>query len=149
MMLYAVEKRFDRCRAPYRVEILSDTGAPYTVREIRIFARQLGLKACFMPVKDPPRNVMPDAIFKSFKRDLIGLTPLPDAIMILPLIDRWIKNFNENHLHLGLKLHSPREFIAARNRNSLTVQRNDGKISRQPRILNHGIDPHLNLVIMG
>jgi transposase InsO family protein len=122
MMLYTVENRFDKCRAPYRVEIFCDTGAPYTVKEIRIFGRQLGLKACFTPVKDPPGNVMPEAIVKSLKRDLIGLTPLPDAIMILPLIDKWIKNYKENHPHSGLKINSSREFIAVPNRSRQTVR---------------------------
>ena len=53
-MLEAVEKRYGRCLAPEEaVEMLSDNGAPYTARETRIFARQLGLKPCFTPVKSP------------------------------------------------------------------------------------------------
>jgi putative transposase len=42
MMLEAVEKRFGTFRAPAPVEMLSDNGAPYTAKETRIFARQLG-----------------------------------------------------------------------------------------------------------
>lgn len=53
MMLEAVEKRFNAFRAPGVVELLSDNGSPYAAKDTRIFARQLGLKPCFTPVKSP------------------------------------------------------------------------------------------------
>jgi hypothetical protein len=39
MMLEAVEKCFGACQAPSLIEMLTDNGSPYTVRETRIFAR--------------------------------------------------------------------------------------------------------------
>lgn len=47
IMLEAVERRFDTCRAPPVIEMLSDNGSPYIAKETQIFARQLGLKPCF------------------------------------------------------------------------------------------------------
>lgn len=40
----------------------SDNGSPYIARETRIFARQLGLKPCFTPVKSPQSNGLSLAI---------------------------------------------------------------------------------------
>jgi transposase InsO family protein len=113
MMLEAVEKRYGRCRAPEAVEMLSDNGAPYTARETRIFARQLGLKPCFTPIKSPQSNGIAEAFVNTLKRDYVRITPLPDAKTVLGLIVGWFEDYNDNHPHSGLKMHSPREFIAA------------------------------------
>lgn len=113
MMLEAVEKRFGGYRAPHPVEMLSDNGAPYTARDTRIFARQLGLKPCFTPVKSPQSNGMSEAFVNTLKRDYVRVTPLPDAETVLRLIAGWFEDYNENHPHSGLKMRSPREFIAA------------------------------------
>jgi len=56
MMLEAVERRFGDCQAPHPVEVLADNGAPYTAKDTRIFARQLGPRPCFTPVKSPQSN---------------------------------------------------------------------------------------------
>jgi len=45
--------------------------------------------------------------------DCAQVTPLPDAHTVLGLIGAWIEDYNENHPHSGLKMRSPREFIAA------------------------------------
>lgn len=50
---------------------------------------------------------------KTLKRDYVQVTPLRDAQTVLRLIGAWIEDYNENHPHLGLKMRSPREFIAA------------------------------------
>jgi transposase InsO family protein len=121
MMLEAVEKRFGSCRAPSAIEILSDcpkgtlrvNGAPYTARQTRIFARQLGLKPCFTPVQSPQSNGISEAFVNTLKRDYLHVSPLPDAETVLGLIAGWIEDYNDNHPHSGLKMRSPREFIAA------------------------------------
>lgn len=53
IMLEAVERRFRTYRAPAVVEMLSDNSSPYIARDAQIFARQLGLKPCFTPVRSP------------------------------------------------------------------------------------------------
>jgi transposase InsO family protein len=121
MMLQAVEKRFGTCRAASVIEILSDcpkgtlrvNGAPYTANETRIFAHQLGLKPCFTPVRSPQSNGISEAFVNTLKRDYVHVSPLPDAETVLGLMAGWIEDYNENHPHSGLKMRSPREFIAA------------------------------------
>jgi transposase InsO family protein len=113
MMLEAVEKRFGGYQAPHSVEMLSDNGAPYMAQETRIFVPQFGLKPCFTPMQSPPSNGISKAFVNTLKRDHVPVTPLPDAQTILGLVDRWIKDYNENHPHLGLKMRSPCAFIPA------------------------------------
>jgi transposase InsO family protein len=45
--------------------------------------------------------------------DYVQVRPLPDAQTVLGLIGAWIQDHSENHPHSGLKMRSPREFIAA------------------------------------
>ena len=113
MLLEAVEQRFGTYQAPAPIELLTDNGAPYTARETRIFARQLGLRPCFTPVKSPQSNGMSESFVNTLKRDYVRVTPLPDAATALRLMGGWFSDYNENHPHSGLKWRSPREFIAA------------------------------------
>lgn len=113
IMLEAVERRFETYRAPAVVEMLTDNGSPYIAKDTQIFARQLGLKSCFTPVRSPQSNGMSEAFVKTLKRDYVQVTPLPDAQTVLGLIGGWIEDYNENHPHSGLKMRSPREFIVA------------------------------------
>ena len=113
MMLEAVEARFATVRAPQPIEMLSDNGSPYIARDTRIFARQLGLKPCFTPVKSPQSNGIAEAFVKTLKRDYVQVTPVPDAETVLGRIGEWIDDYNNNHPHSGLKMRSPREFIRA------------------------------------
>ena len=52
---------------------------------------------------------------KTLKRDYVRVNPLPDAQIVLSLIEDWIEDYNKNHPHSGLKWKSPREFIRAKN----------------------------------
>jgi putative transposase len=126
MMLEAVEARFGGYRVPQPVEMLSpsrglqanlcraaDNGSPYIAKETRVFASQLGLKPCFTPIKSPQSNGISEAFVNTLKRDYVRVTPLPDAKTVLGLIAGWINDYNESHPHSGLKMRSPREFIAA------------------------------------
>jgi putative transposase len=94
MMLEAVEKRFGGCRAPQLVEMLSDNGSPYTAKDTRIFARQLGLKPCFTPVKSPQSNGISEAFVRTLKRDYVQVTPLPSAEVVLGLLPSWFEHYN-------------------------------------------------------
>ncbi len=113
MMLEAVEKRFRAHQAPHPVEMLSDNGSCYTAKDTRIFARQLGLKPCFTPVKSPQSNGISEAFVRTLKRDYVQVTPLPSAEAGLALLPSWFEDYNTHHPHSGLKMRSPREFIAA------------------------------------
>ncbi|MGR3440064.1 MAG: IS3 family transposase [Paracoccus sp. (in: a-proteobacteria)] len=113
VLLEAVERRFGTYRAPSVIEMLTDNGSPYIAKDTQIFARQLGLKPCFTPVQSPQSNGISEAFVKTLKRDYVQVTPLPDAQTVLGLIGGWIEDYNDNHPHSGLKMRSPREFIAA------------------------------------
>jgi putative transposase len=113
MMLEAVEMRFKAHRVPQPVEMLSDNGSPYTAKDTRVFARQLGLKPCFTPVKSPQSNGISEAFVRTLKRDYVQVTPLPSAEVVLGLLPSWFEDYNANHPHSGLKMRSPREFIEA------------------------------------
>ena len=113
MMLEAVQRRFGDCRAPQPVEMLSDNGSSYTAKDTRIFARQLGLKPCFTPVKSPQSNGLSEAFVRTLKRDYVQVTPLPNAEVVLGLLPSRFEDYNTHHPHSGLKMRSPREFIAA------------------------------------
>ena len=112
IMLEAVETRFGGTRAPVPVEILSDNGSAYTARETRTFARQLGLKPCFTPVRSPQSNGISEAFVHTLKRDYVRVSPLPDALTALTSLAGWIEDYNDNHPHSGLKMRSPREHRA-------------------------------------
>jgi transposase InsO family protein len=113
MMLEAEETRFGGCRAPQPVEMLSDNGSCYTATDTRIFARQLGLKPCFTPVKSPQSNGISEAFVRTLKRDYVQVTPLQNSEVVLGLLPSWFEDYYTHHPHSGLKMRSPREFIAA------------------------------------
>lgn len=113
MMLQAVEQRFGSMRTPHQVERPSDKGSPYTAKETRDFATALNLVPCFTPVKSPETNGMSEAFVKTFKRDYLRISPLPDAPSVLRRIAGWIEDYNEIHPHSALRMRSPREFIRA------------------------------------
>ncbi|MDR6955812.1 transposase InsO family protein [Ancylobacter sp. 3268] len=113
MMLDAVEKRFCSVCAPHPVEHLSDNGSPYTARETRDVATALNLVPCFTPVKSPKSNGMSEAFVKTFKRDNLRISPVPDAQSVLRQIAGWIEDYKEIHPHSALRMRSPREFIRA------------------------------------
>ena len=76
--------------------MLIDNGSPYIARDTQIFARQLGLKSCFTPVRSPQSNCMSEAFVKMLERDYVQVTSLPDAQTVLGLIGGWIEDYNEN-----------------------------------------------------
>ncbi len=89
MMLEAVEKRFGDCQAPHPVEVLTDNGAPYTAKDTRIFARQLGQRPCFTQVKSPQSNGPSETFVHTLKRDYVRVPPFTGCGN-RARIDRWL-----------------------------------------------------------
>ncbi len=96
--------------------MLSDNGSAYTAKNTRIFARQVGLTPCFTPLRSPQSNGVSEAFVHTLKRDYVQITPLPDAASALALIGPWFHDYNDHHPHSGLRMRSPREFIAPKPR---------------------------------
>ena len=94
------------------VGMLTDNGSAYTARETRIFARQLGLKPCFKPIRNLQANGISEAFVHTLKRDSVSVSPLPDAHTALILLTGLIEDYNEHQPHSGLKMRSPREHRA-------------------------------------
>ena len=113
MMLACVERRFGDVRAPQPVQWLADNGSPYTAKDTVDFAAALNLVACFTPIRSPESNGVCEAFVKTLKRDYARVNPRPDALTVLQQLPAWFEDYNALHPHSGLRMLSPREFIAA------------------------------------
>ena len=112
LMVESVESRFGLVnKLPKPIEWLSDNGSPYTTGETRALARNIGLVPCTTPIKSPQSNGMAEAFVKTFKRDYVRVSPIPDAVAALALIDSWMEDYNTVHPHSRLGYRSPREYI--------------------------------------
>jgi putative transposase len=96
-----VEKRF----ANYR-QLLHAKGNPH-------FRPPAGLKPCFTPVANPQSNGMYEVFARTLKSDYVRVSSMPNAEIVLTLIEDWIKDNRDHHPHSGLEWRSPREFIEA------------------------------------
>jgi transposase InsO family protein len=52
-----------------------------------------------------------EASAKTFKRDYVHVHDRSDAKTVMSQLDQWFEDYNEYHLHKGLKMKSPRQFI--------------------------------------
>jgi putative transposase len=91
MMLLAVERRFGSHRVPHPLEWLSDNGSCYTAGDTIDFACQLGLLACFTPVRSPESNGISESFVKTFKRDYVRCNPCPTAKIVARPIRRLVR----------------------------------------------------------
>lgn len=117
MMLDCVERRFDVIRASQPVQWLADNGSAYTAAETTDFAAALNLIPCFTPVRSPESNGVCEAFVKTRKRDYARVNPRPDANSVLQQLPAWFEDYNTVHPHSGLRMRSPREFIAEQSAN--------------------------------
>jgi len=66
LMIESVEQRFGLVhRLPRLIEWLSDNGSPYTERETRALAHEIGLKPCTTPIESPQSNGMAGGLCKN------------------------------------------------------------------------------------
>ena len=98
-------------RAPHPVQWLSDNGSIFAAHKTIEIALALNLAPCFTPVESPESNGMAEAFVKTFKRDYVRVSPIPDALAALALVDRWMEDYNTVHPHSRRGYRSPREYI--------------------------------------
>jgi putative transposase len=111
LMIGSVERRFGLVnRLPAPIEWLSDNGSPYTARETRRLARDIGLVPRTTPIESPQSNGMAEAFVKTLKRDYARVSHRPDAASVLGQLDSWFEHYNSVHPHKALGYRSPREF---------------------------------------
>jgi putative transposase len=111
IMVRCIERRFGAIRAPHPVQFLSDNGSIFAAYRTVEIALALNLAPCFTPVESPESNGMAEAFVKTFKRDYVRISLIPDAAAALALIDSWMEDYNTVHPHSRLGYRSPREYI--------------------------------------
>jgi len=113
LMVGCVEARFAAPRAPHPVQWLSDNGSVYAAGKTIDTATALNLQPCFTPVESPETNGIAEAFVKTFKRDYVRVSAIPDARTALAAVANWMHGYNEVHPHSRLAFRSPREYIRA------------------------------------
>ena len=113
LMIGCVESRFGTFKAPHQFQWLSDNGSIFAAARTLETATALGLSPCFTPVESPESNGMAEAFVRTFKRDYVRVSAIPDAATALAAIEGWINDYNEVHPHSRLGFRSPREYIRA------------------------------------
>lgn len=113
LMVDCMEKRFGAPRAPHAVPWLADNGSIYAAARTVEIATALNLRSCFTPVESPESNGVAEAFVKTFKRDYVRVSPLPNAGAALAAVANWMTDYNEIHPHSGLAYRSPRDYIKA------------------------------------
>ena len=66
---------------------------------------------CTPLVKNPKSTGMGEAFVKTFKRDDVQFSGLPDANAVFRVLPRWFEDYNENHPHKGSKMVSPESSV--------------------------------------
>ena len=100
LMIESVERRFGLVSPlPAPIEWLSDNGSPYTARQTRRLARDIGLVPCTTPIESPQSNGMAEAFVKTLKRDYARVSPRPDAASVLRQLDGWFEHYNRASEH--------------------------------------------------
>lgn len=113
LMVECVERRFAAVRAPHPVQWLADNGSVYAAARTLDIAIALNLQSCFTPVESPESNGVAEAFVKTFKRDYVRISPIPDTPTALVAVDHWMNDYNDVHPHSRLAYRSPREYIRA------------------------------------
>lgn len=110
LMVICVKGRFNSFKTPRVIQWLSDRGSIYRSHNVIEFARTLGLKSCFTAAYSPQSNGMSEAFVGTLKRDYVYTSDCYDAKSVLEMLPEWIKDYNENAPHSGLKMMSPLEY---------------------------------------
>ena len=113
LMVECVERRFASVRAPHPIQWLADNGSVYAATKTLDIAIALNLAPCFTPIESPESNGVAEAFVKTFKRDYVRISPIPDALAALAVVDDCINDYNDVHPHSRLAYPSPREYIRA------------------------------------
>jgi putative transposase len=97
IMVECVGRRFGTVRPPLSVQWLADNGSVYAAAKTLDIAIALNLEPCVTPVESPESNGIAEAFVKTFKRDYVGISTIPDAATALATVDDLINDYNEVH----------------------------------------------------
>jgi hypothetical protein len=90
------DRRFAAPRTPYPGRWLADNGSVFAAAKTIGIAPALNLQPCFTPVESPESNGVAEAFVKTFKRDYVRVSPIPDAQAALAAVSDWM-----THLQRG------------------------------------------------
>lgn len=111
LLTESVEKRFgNTIYQTHTVEWLTDNGSCYIDDVTRTFAVSLRFIVCTTPVRSPESNGIAESLVKTFKRDYVYVNDLLDAMTVMGKLAEWIEDYNNWHLHKGLKMQPPKEY---------------------------------------
>ncbi len=114
LMTESMQYRFGSVNhLPKPIQWLSDNGPCYVARETVKFGRELGFEMCTTRPYSPESNGMAEAFVKTFKRDYVWFGGLSSAHAVMQQLPAWFKDYNNHAPHKGLKMRSPRQYIAA------------------------------------
>lgn len=115
LMINTVDKRFNKDKAPRRIQWLSDRGAIYRALDTRRLGKRIGLYSCFTAPYSPESNGMAEPFVKTIKRDYVYVSDCFDAKTVMRLLPKWFDDYNKIAPHSGLNMMSPLEYRATIN----------------------------------
>jgi len=114
LMTESMQYRFGPVnKLPKKIQWLSDNGPCYVSRKTVTFGRELGFEVCTTRPYSPESNGMAEAFVKTFKRDYVWFGDLSSAIAVMEQLPMWFDDYNNHAPHKGLKMMSPKQYIAA------------------------------------
>ena len=109
--LASIERRFGAGNTPEKqIEWRTYISSCFTARDIRKFAKAIGLKPITTPVESPQSNGMAESFVKTFKRDCARLCRRLGSQTIMRDLKRWFDHSNDEHPHSALGYLPPRRF---------------------------------------
>jgi putative transposase len=111
LMLLSVEKRFGAPRTPRLLEWLSDRGSIYRANDTKAFGSSIGLVPRYTMAYSPESNGMAEALVKTIKRDYVYVNDCASPDVVLEMLPKWIKDYNEVAPHSALGMLSPVQYL--------------------------------------
>lgn len=90
----------------------TDSGSPYTAGKSIYLATAFTLVACFTPVRNLDSSGLCESVVKTLKCDTVRVNWCSDSQFVLHNLPAWLEDGHTVHPHSGLRLLSPREFLA-------------------------------------
>ena len=110
LMFDSVDKRFNKNKVPRTIQWLSDRGSIYRSKDTVEVGKILNLQSCFTASYSPQSNGMVESFVKTIKRDYVYNSDCETADLVLKMLCKWIKDYNENAPHSALGMLSPMEY---------------------------------------
>jgi transposase InsO family protein len=119
-------------------EIVSDHGCQYTSKEFRKLVARFELNHILCRIAHPQSNGTIERYHRS-TREAMAVTPPRNLSRARELIGEWVKEYNENRLHAGLKYIEPAEYFRGNPADRIASRRSKLDAARQNRIATNAV----------